>query len=165
MIEVVRTSARVIVVDDDGCVLPVRVLDKLDNKPPSWITPGGSIEGNESLSRAAARELREETGLAVAPDQLTGPLAVSRGEWAYRGTPLLSEDWYFGLRARRFAPIADGYTELEGEILGTWHWWTPEELSVPPEIVIPKNLLKVVSLILHEAADGPYPVILPWTSL
>ena len=90
---------------------------------------------------------------------------MSRGKWTYRGTPLQSEDWYFGLRALRFAPMTDGYTELEGEVLGTWHWWTPEELASSPEIVIPKNLSEAVSLILQKAAVGSSAVILPRTSL
>ena len=62
MTEPVRTSARVIVVDDDGCVLLVRALDKLDSKPPFWITPGGSLEGNESLSEAAAASFERRPG-------------------------------------------------------------------------------------------------------
>jgi hypothetical protein len=113
----VRSSARVIVVDDDGCVLLVRALDELDDKPPFWITP------------------------------------------------LQSEDWYFGLRAQRFAPMTDGYTELEGEVLGTWHWWTPEELAAPSEIVIPKDLLEVVSSVLQQTHVIRSPAILPWTPL
>jgi 8-oxo-dGTP pyrophosphatase MutT (NUDIX family) len=161
----VRTSARVIVVDDDGCVLLIRALDALDNKPPLWITPGGSLEGNESVSEAAVRELREETGHATTPDQLGEPVAVSRGKWNYRGTPLQSEDWYFGLRAQRSTPVTDGYTALEGDVLGTRHWWAPEELASSSEIVIPKSLLEVVTLILQETPVGGSPVILPWTSL
>jgi 8-oxo-dGTP pyrophosphatase MutT (NUDIX family) len=121
--------------------------------------------GRGPLLEAAARELREECGLAIVPDQLGGPLAVSRGEWTYRGTPSESEDWYFGLRTQRFAPITDGYTELEGEVLGTWHWWTPEELEAPPEIVIPKNLPEIVGLIVQKVPVGRSPVTLPWTSL
>ncbi|MEV8374814.1 NUDIX hydrolase [Kribbella sp. NPDC056861] len=36
-----------------------------------WSLPSGKIEPGESPSEAAARELREETGLLVTPDQLT----------------------------------------------------------------------------------------------
>ena len=33
--------------------------------PDKWITPGGGIEGNESLDECAAREVYEETGIKV----------------------------------------------------------------------------------------------------
>lgn len=35
-----------------------------------WVAPGGGVEGDESLEAAAARQVREETGLAVAPGAL-----------------------------------------------------------------------------------------------
>ena len=159
-----RTSARVVVVDEDGCALLVRVVDTRDRKPPFWITPGGAVEAGETLPQAAARELREETGLSIGPHLLGAPLAVSRGEWVYRETPLFSEDWYFGLRTPRFAPEIDGYTQLEREVHGNWHWWTPEELASPSERVIPRGLSDVVRMIVHrETTTDPVP--LPWTAL
>jgi 8-oxo-dGTP pyrophosphatase MutT (NUDIX family) len=160
-----RLSARVIVVDDEGCVLLVRVVDNLDDKPPLWITPGGGLEGDESLPEAAARELREETGLTVTPGRLGRPLAVSRGEWVHRGTPLRSEDWYFGLRTPRFVPTIDGYTDLEQEVHEGWRWWTPAELEAPSEVVIPRDLHEVVGLILQQRDLGRSPVVLPWTAV
>lgn len=35
-----------------------------------WVAPGGGAQGDETLADAAAREVREETGLEVAPDRL-----------------------------------------------------------------------------------------------
>lgn len=35
-----------------------------------WEFPGGSLEGDESVLEGAAREAREETGLAIVPDRV-----------------------------------------------------------------------------------------------
>ena len=49
----------------DGKVLLIR-----RGKPPlygRWVVPGGTVELGESLEQALVREMREETGLEVAP--------------------------------------------------------------------------------------------------
>jgi hypothetical protein len=57
-----RPSARIVLVDDEGCVPLFRIVDALDTKPPVWITPGAGVERGEDLlmemacsSRVAAR--------------------------------------------------------------------------------------------------------------
>ena len=53
------------VVIRDGKVLLIR-----RGKPPlygRWVVPGGTVELGESLEQALVREMREETGLEVAP--------------------------------------------------------------------------------------------------
>lgn len=159
-----RPSARVVVVDEGGCVLLCRIVDPLDDKPPVWITPGGGFEPGEALAEAAARELREETGVAVAPGQLGAPVAVCRGAWEFRGVPLWSEDWFFAWRARRFDPADGGLTTLEREVHDRWRWWAPDELEAAGEVALPHGLADVVRRVARGERPAQ-PVELPWTEL
>lgn len=159
-----RESARVIVVDEAGCVLLVRIDDPRDTNPPIWVTPGGAVEPGEELASAASRELYEETGLAVDPDRLGAPVAVCRGEWIHRGVPLYSIDWFFAWRSARFEPTHDGLTELERDVHDTWHWWSCQEIEATTEIVRPTGLAGLA----RQTALGHHPdepVELPWRAL
>src|SRR5437764_7242268 len=60
-------SVAAIVVDEDGRVL---VTQRRDNA--KWEPPGGVLELGESILDGVRREVREETGLLVDPDRLTG---------------------------------------------------------------------------------------------
>ena len=60
-------SVAAAVVDDDGRVLAIR---RRDNN--HWEPPGGVLELHESIHDGLVREVREETGLTVEPDSLTG---------------------------------------------------------------------------------------------
>jgi len=56
-----------IVVDDAGRALLVRRRDN-----GHWEPPGGVLELDESIPDGLRREVREETGLEVEPERLTG---------------------------------------------------------------------------------------------
>jgi 8-oxo-dGTP pyrophosphatase MutT (NUDIX family) len=60
-----QTSCGVIVTDGE------RILLGHATRSPRWDIPKGIAEPGEILPVAAARELLEETGLAIAPEELT----------------------------------------------------------------------------------------------
>ena len=153
-----------IVVDDRSNVLLVRVVDPVDCGPPVWLCPGGGIEPGESRAEAAVRELREETGLVAGVEDLGDPVAVTRGDWQFRGEPLSSEDVFFYLRAVRYEPNVDGQQALEVEIHDCWRWWPRAQLRCAEEAVLPGGLADLLDGI--EARGRPTePIVLPWLVL
>ena len=62
-----RISAGAIV-ESDGRLLLVR--HQRPGRYDFWVAPGGGVKGDESLEAAAAREVREETGLVVRVSKL-----------------------------------------------------------------------------------------------
>lgn len=150
-----------ILLDEGGRVLLFLVRDPLDDKPSVWVTPGGGIEPGESPAEAAARELFEETGLLVEPADLGRPVAVTRGEWVFRGQRLYSEDWFFLWRTRSFEPETSGWTELEHAVHRGFRWWSPEGLDALDDPVLPSGLAGVVRAALDDRL-GAETVELPW---
>jgi len=63
-----RLGSAVVLTDDHGRVL-LGVRAKEPNRG-KWVLPGGKIETFESVSAAAQREMREETGLLVEIDKI-----------------------------------------------------------------------------------------------
>ncbi|MEU8547805.1 NUDIX domain-containing protein [Streptomyces roseoverticillatus] len=71
-------SASAVVVDDAGRVL---IIHKTDNN--LWALPGGGHDIGESITDTAIREVREETGIDIEIERITGIYTNPRHVMAY----------------------------------------------------------------------------------
>ncbi len=110
-----RAAATVVFTDDLGRVLLCEPTYKR-----VWEAPGGAVEADESPHRAAAREVGEELGLAVAPGRL---LAV---DWV---PPIdgRSEGVVYVFDGGRLSPRTAASITLAADELRSWQWCTVEQ--------------------------------------
>ncbi|SDL35317.1 NUDIX hydrolase [Nonomuraea jiangxiensis] len=160
-----RTSARVLLIDPAARILLYRGrLLQVEAPRWAWFTPGGGVDPGETPQQAAARELREELGHAVAPETLGPLVATSEGPWSGGGRRFFSRDYYFLLRVNALDVDTSGMDEEERAATDRFHWWTPAELAGPApdgEEVVPRELGSLVARLA--AGNLPAsPIVLPW---
>jgi 8-oxo-dGTP pyrophosphatase MutT (NUDIX family) len=134
-----RTGARILLLDPDGRVLLIHERIEGGNH---WLTPGGGVEGDESLPVAAARELYEETSIRVEIDPLEPAVHRLERVWHWRGASYRQTDNFFVVRLdTRPDVVPAAPTAMEQETLLGFRWWSIEELAAnTAEVIEPPDL-------------------------
>ncbi|MFJ6119788.1 NUDIX hydrolase [Streptomyces sp. NPDC092129] len=117
-----------VVVREDGRLLAIRRADN-----GTWELPGGVLELNETPEAGVAREVREETGIHVEVDDLTG---------VYKNTTR-------GIVALVFRCKPSGGTERTSTESTAVEWLTSDEVS--------ERMAEVFAVRLLDALDGNGP--------
>ncbi|MFK0292639.1 NUDIX hydrolase [Streptomyces sp. NPDC090442] len=158
-----RQSARVVLIDarDRVLLLKFRVTPGRPEDGHGWTTPGGGVEADESLAEAAARELCEEIGLAVAPEALGPQVAEASGYAELGGAAGNFRDVFFHCRVTDHRVRIDGQEEHERASHAGHGWWTVDELRDSGETIYPLGLGDLAA----ELVAGRIPATprqLPW---
>lgn len=139
-----RRAGRVLVTDPAGRVLLLHGFDPARRDEPYWFTVGGGAKPGESLADAAARELREETGIAATAAELGDPVWHEVAEFGFDGKRYRQDQDFFLLRVRVPDVSTGGMTDEEAAVVDGHRWWTVAELESTAESFYPVALPRLL---------------------
>jgi 8-oxo-dGTP pyrophosphatase MutT (NUDIX family) len=124
-----RQTGRVLPVDPEGRVLLLHGWDPRRPEAPFWFTIGGGAEPGESLRDAAAREMREEVGIAVDPLRLGEPIAQNTVEFSWAGYQIVQEQTFYAVLVESADVTLDGLDDWERATTDGYGWLSAEDLG------------------------------------
>ena len=148
-----RSTGRVLPVRTDGRVLLLHGWVPERPQEPFWFTVGGAVDDGESLRDAAARELREEAGIEVAPVALGEPITSNTIEFWWGGRRIIQAQTFFAVAVGAAVAVSfDGLDELERATTDDYGWFTSAELRAHPHSGIP-DLPRLIDLAVARVRD------------
>ena len=155
-----RDVIRLIVLDADDRLLLLHTHDPTYPELGEWWElPGGGIEPGETDVEAAARELREETGIVVEASHVEPPLWRRTATFRYRGQRLVNHESVAVVRLSIAAPAISGSQRegFEDEDYFAHGWWSVEEVAVSGERFYPGQLASHLPRVLAgHSVDEPF---------
>lgn len=124
-----RSFVAAVVRNDDGDLLLVR-----NQWGGGWKAPGGTVEPGETLTAAARREVREETGVEC---EVKRPVHVTRQVFRHAGDPERSGTGFLVVfEARASDPEIAGNPGVDGETIRDVAWFDAlPDACANPDIV------------------------------
>ncbi|MFR9778011.1 NUDIX hydrolase [Micromonospora sp. MS34] len=152
-----RRAARVLLVDAADRVLLFAGTDPGRPGHGYWFTPGGGLHAGEAPAEGAARELAEETGLRLGPDELGAPVWSETVEFPFDGVWYRQEQEFFLVRVASWEVDTTGFDEVERASVHGHRWWRVNELAATTERYYPPDLSERLTRVLGDggaAAQG-----------
>ena len=75
------------------------------------------------------REVFEETGIELDPDDLVGPVLYRTAEFDFLAVTARQDEWFFITQAPSTVLSREGWTELERSVIDAQAWWDIDEAS------------------------------------
>ncbi|MEV6298653.1 NUDIX domain-containing protein [Actinoplanes sp. NPDC051861] len=135
-----RRAGRVLLVDLAGRVLLLHGGDPARPGTRWWFTAGGGLDDGETVPEAAARELFEETGLRVPPEELGEPVFSEVAEFEYDGRQYRQSQDFFLLRVADWQVDTAGMDAEEQLTIFEHRWWSAAEIEASDELIFPADL-------------------------
>ena len=151
--ELERSCVRIVLRDRGGRILLLRAQLESRAAEPWWELPGGGIEPGEGYAEAAAREIREETGLHVSPAQIGPPRWRRSASWTARGIRRLQHEIVVAAELDVHQPpvTEGGRTGEEREEYTEARWWELADLLASGERFYPGRLPQLLPAFLAGA--------------
>lgn len=146
-----RKAARVLLFDPNQRVLLARGHDSDRPERAWWFTIGGGIDQGETPEEAAIREVLEETGIELVPEQLVGPVLRRTAIFDFEAEHCVQQEVFYMVQLACVPRLSRaGWTDVESSFLEDIEWLSAKEIGGLDVEVFPANLAQVV----ESLADG-----------
>jgi 8-oxo-dGTP pyrophosphatase MutT (NUDIX family) len=133
-----RECARALIVDAEQRVLLFR--GDLRDRDPWWFAPGGALELGETYEAALAREVLEETALAI-DVAAVGPAVWTRDyAFMWQGRPERQRERFFLIRVVSHDVDTRRFEGTESDAFRTFRWWAIGDIQCSNERFSPGDL-------------------------